>query len=200
MKNLFVILTLLLCQPALAETRVRQIDTQFIAALGQGSDTHGNHAETWGLWTIDPGLRGVWLSLFPALSVAGMAPVGWRYDAQDWWLEEHGLIMEPPQFGLPAGQYIVTGGRQVTSTLTIGAPDAIGAQTWELSDGATLEQVTHLGCRAARYTPAKGQECTPANASTAAFPLKPADSMPAVTDCAKKDYNVLFVVGLVEEI
>ena len=61
-------------------------------------------SEAWSLWSTDPGPRGVRLFLFPALSVAGVAPAGWRYDAQDWWLEEHGLIMEPPRFGLPAGE------------------------------------------------------------------------------------------------
>jgi hypothetical protein len=198
MNRLILILSLLLCQPAIAEVTIRPIETQFIAAVGSATDTHGTNAQTWGLWTKDPGPRGVWLKMFPALSMAGMAPAGWRFDAQDWWLEEHGLIMEAPAFGLPAGQYVVTGGREVTSTLTIGAPDANGAQTWDLSDGATLEQVTHLGCRAARYSPANGQACSPANASTNGFPLSPGDSMPAVTDCTKKDYNVLFVVGMVE--
>ena len=36
----------------------------------------------------------------------------------DWWLEEHGLIMERPT-ALPPGQYKVTGDREVTTTLTV---------------------------------------------------------------------------------
>ena len=31
----------------------------------------------------------------------GVAPAGWTFDAEDWWLEEHGLIMEAPE-QLPA--------------------------------------------------------------------------------------------------
>jgi hypothetical protein len=37
----------------------------------------------------------------------------------DWWLEEHGLIMEKPDFPLPVGKYMVTGDREVTTELTI---------------------------------------------------------------------------------
>ena len=37
----------------------------------------------------------------------------------DWWLEEHGLIMEKPSFPLPAGKYMVTGDREVTTELTV---------------------------------------------------------------------------------
>ena len=189
---------LLFAQPALAETQIRQIDTQYIAALGNPTDTHGTNAEKWGIWTKDPGPRGVWLKMFPVLSMAGTAPSGWSFDPQEWWLEEHGLIMEKPQFPLAPGQYIVTGGRQVTATLTIGPPDATGAQSWDLSDGATLDQVTHLACRSAVYSNAKGQACSPASVNAANFPVSPGASMPAVTDCTKQDYNVLFVVGLVE--
>ena len=87
---------ILLAQPALAETHIRQIDTQFIAALGSPTATHGTNAQQWGLWEKDPGPRGVWLKLFPALSMAGTAPAGWQFDPQEWWLEEHGLIMEKP--------------------------------------------------------------------------------------------------------
>lgn len=198
MHRLILIMTLLFSLPVLAETHIRQIDTQFIAALGSPTETHGTNAQLWGLWTKDPGPRGVWLKLFPALSLAGMAPAGWRFDPQEWWLEEHGLIMENPQFPLAPGQYIVTGGRQVTSTLTIGAPDANGAQSWALADGATLDEVTHLACRSARYSTAEGQSCSPAAALSSDFPVRPGAVMPAVTDCAKQDYNVLFVVGMVE--
>ena len=194
-----LIALLLLATPALAETKLRQIDTQYIAALGAPTDTHGTNAADWGLWAKDPGPRGVWLNLFPALSLAGMAPAGWQFDPGQWWLEEHGLIMEKPQFPLAAGQYVVSGGREVTSVLTIGAPDATGAQSWDLADGATLDQVTHLACRSAVYTAVKGGTCTPASVNPANFPVTPGAAMPAVTDCTKQDYNVLFVIGRMEE-
>ncbi|MBC7739989.1 MAG: hypothetical protein H7245_22875, partial [Candidatus Saccharibacteria bacterium] len=59
MHRLILLLTLLLATPAQAEPQIRQIDTQFIAALGAPGDTHGTNAEKWGLWTVDPGPRGV---------------------------------------------------------------------------------------------------------------------------------------------
>ena len=194
-----ILALLLLAQPALAETHIRQIDTQFIAALGAPTDTHGTNAEKWGLWDKDPGPRGVWLKLFPVLALAGTAPAGWQFDPAEWWMEEHGLIMEKPQFPLAPGQYIVTGGREVTSVLTIGQPDATGAQSWALADGATLDQVTHLACRSAVYTAAKGATCTPASVNPSNFPVTPGAAMPAVSACTKQDYSVLFVTGRLEE-
>ena len=196
MHRLILLLTLFSTYPALAETHIRQIDTQFIAALGAPTDTHGTNAADWGLWAKDPGPRGVWLKLFPVLSKAGYAPAGWTFDPQEWWMEEHGLIMEKPQFPLAPGQYIVTGGRQVTTVLTISAPDATGAQTWALADGATLDQVTHLACRSARYT---GAACSPAQARSFDFPVSPGATMPAVGECSKQDFSVLFVTGIIEE-
>jgi hypothetical protein len=194
-----ILALLFLAQPALAETHIRQIDTQFIAALGAPTDTHGTNAAEWGLWEKDPGPRGVWLKLFPALATAGYAPAGWKFDPSEWWLEEHGLIMEKPQFPLAPGQYIVTGGRQVTTLLTIGTPDSNGVQTWTLEDGATLEQVTHLACRSAVYRPSVGTGCSPDQARSFDFPVSPGATMPAVGNCAKRDYSVLFVIGMVEE-
>ena len=174
----------------------KQIPTEFIAALGAPGDTHGDNAESWGLWQKDPGPRGVWLGLFPALKTAGTAPAGWQFDSSNWWMEEHGLIMEQPTFPLAPGQYVVTGGREVTAMLTVSAPDAAGHQAWELADGATLAQVTHLACRSARYTPVvAGAECTPGKARLFDFPVTPGAAMPAVGDCAKQDYQVLFLVG-----
>ena len=126
-----------------------------------------------------------------------MAPAQWKFDASDWWLEEHGLIMEKPTFPLPAGKYLVTGDRDVTAVLTVHPRDKDGNQRWELADGATLYDVTHLGCRSARYTPAKaGNACSPANAPTKGFPVNPGAAMPAVDGCQKQDYTVLIVVGL----
>ena len=102
-----------------------------------------------------------------------MAPSQWKFDTADWWLEEHGLIMEKPTFPLPPGKYLVTGDRQVTTVLTIQPRDKDGNQRWELADGATLYDVTHLGCRSARYTPATGNNsCSPANVRTTGFPAE----------------------------
>lgn len=181
-----------------AEVVFRDIPVQFIAALAGAGESAGDNAQDWGLWAVDPGPRGVWLSLAPALMAAGVAPAGWRFEAGDWWLEEHGLIMEAPVFGLAPGAYLVTGGRAVTAVLTVAAPDATGAQAWSLSDGATLGDVTHLGCRAANYTPLAGAECAPTEARTFDFPVGPGEAMPPVGNCAKRDYAVLFVVGLAD--
>ena len=191
-------LVVALANPAGAEVKYRQIPTQFIAALGSPGDTKGNTAQVWGVWTQDPGPRGVWLKLFPALQAAGYAPAGWKFDPKEWWMEEHGLIMEKPEFPLAPGQYVVTGGRQVTTVLTIAPPNASGAQVWDLADGATLDQVTHLACRSADYTADKGAECSPASARSFDFPVSPGAAMPAVTSCAKRDYSVLFVIGMVD--
>jgi hypothetical protein len=48
----------------------------------------------------------------------------------DWWLEEHGLIMEKPDFPLPVGKYMVTGDREVTTELTIAE-----GNKWSLKQG-----------------------------------------------------------------
>ena len=186
-----------LAVPARAKTASGQFETQFIAALAAPTETNGTNAHLWGLWTRDPGPRGVWLSLFPVLAAAGFAPAGWVYDPKEWWLEEHGLIMEKPQFPLPPGQYIVTGGRDVTTTLTIAQPDETGAQTWSLAEGATVADVTHLACRAAVYTAETATTpCTPTAARTYDFPVTPGATMPPVGGCKKQDYAVLFVVGM----
>lgn len=186
---------------ATAQASYTPIETQYIAALGPSDRTSGNDAETWGLWPVDPGPRGVLLSAFDKLQAAGgRAPDGWAFDAGRWWLEEHGLIMEAPDFPLPAGKYVVTGGREAVATLTVAAPDASGHQAWSLSDGADIYDVTHLRCRAAVYTPAEtGGTCTPAAAQRASFPVTPGADMPPVSGCSKQDYQVLIVIGMVPE-
>jgi hypothetical protein len=94
----------------------------------------------------------------------------------------------------------VTGDRATTAALTIDPADANGNRRWELTDGATLYDVTHLGCRAARYTPAEGgNSCSPANAQQAAFPVAPGGVMPPVEGCNKQDYAVLIVIGVAVE-
>jgi hypothetical protein len=155
-------------------SKFKRIEPQFIAALGDPSATSGNGAQAWGFWNQDPGPRACKLDHYSQLKATGVAPAQWKFDASDWWLEEHGLIMEKPTFPLPAGQYLVTGDRDVETVLTVHPKDKNGNQRWELADGSTLYDVTHLGCRSARYTPAKAANaCSPANAPTKGFPVTP---------------------------
>ena len=180
-------------------SKFRRIEPQYIAALGDPGATSGSGAQSWGLWSQDPGPRGCKLDRYDQLKAAGgVAPSQWKFDAADWWLEEHGLIMEKPTFPLPPGKYLVTGDRTVTTVLTIQPKDKDGNQRWELADGATLYDVTHLGCRSARYTPAtpNNNSCSPANARTTGYPILPGATMPDVKGCRKQDYTVLIVVGL----
>jgi hypothetical protein len=186
--------------PAGAEDSMSRIPTQYIAALGPSTATSGTDAGTWGLWEIDPGPRGVWTKDYAALMANdGLAPEGWSFDASAWWIEEHGLIMEAPSFPLRAGKYVVTGGREVTTILIVGAADAMGQQSWSLEGGATVYDVTHLRCRAALYTASQGQSCTPDNTPVGVFPMSPDRAMPPIEGCEKQDYQVLIVVGMMIE-
>jgi len=157
----------------------------------------GTGAQRWGLWRVDPGPRGVQLGEIPGvLAAGGRAPAGWTVDGQDWWLEEHGLVMEQPDVPLPAGRYRVTGGGPIAD-LTVEPPDGEGGAAWRL-EGASLGEVTHGPCRAARYTPAaeaKAGACSPENARQSEFPVAPGAAMPPVDGCSKQDYRVLIVVG-----
>ncbi len=186
--------------PAHAETKFKPVPTQFIAALAAPDAKSGTDAQTWGLWTVDPGPRGVPLALYDDLVAnGGIAPKKWQFDANDWWLEEHGLIMEPPATGMPAGKYMVTGDRETKAVLTVFPKDANGAQKWELSDGATIYDVTHLRCRAARYKPeAENASCSPTGVRQSDFPMTPRVAMPEVANCKKQDYAVLFIIGVEE--
>ena len=177
-------------------SQFKRVPTQYIAALGPPNATSGDNAETWGLWRQDPGPRGVRLKSYDRLE-NGVAPAGWHHDKNAWWLEEHGLLMEAPDFPMPPNRYLVTGDREVTSVLTVHPPSADGRQRWELADGATIYDVTHLRCRAALYTPAKaGGSCSPTAAREDDFPVPPGAVMPPVADCAKQDYQVLIVIGM----
>jgi hypothetical protein len=174
----------------------------YIAALGEPGANSGTGAQSWGLWRLDPGPRGVQLDRYARLKAAGnITPAQWKFDGSDWWLEEHGLIMEKPDFPLPPGKYRVTGNRDVTTVLTIDPKDKNGSQHWQLGDGARLYDVTHLRCRSARYTPAttNTNSCSPANARQAAFPVRPGAAMPPVEGCNKQDYSVLIVIGVAVE-
>ena len=195
------VLALPLGAAARAETVFRPVETQFIAALGEPGATSGTGAETWGLWRKDPGPRGVRLSNYETLKDHdGVAPAAWKFNNTDWWLEEHGLIMEQPEPTLPPGKYLVTGDRAVESVLTIHTKDKDGVQRWELADGAKLYDVTHLRCRSARYKPETTQNsCTPDAVRQSSFPVEPGGLMPAVPGCSKQDYAVLFVIAVGEQ-
>ena len=192
-------------QPASAadqdQTKFKRIQTQFIAALGDPDASAGNGAQTWGLWRRDPGPRGVWLGSYKQLKAFnGVAPSQWKFDETDWWLDENGLIMEKPDFPVPPGKYVVTGDREMVAVLTIHPADKHGDRRWELANGAILHDVTHLPCRSARYTPATGGDsCSPASVRRAAFPVDPGGAMPAVKGCNKREYAVLFAVGVAVE-
>jgi len=180
--------------------KFKRIPTQFIAALGDPAATSGSGAQSWGLWRRDPGPRGVWLKHYEALKAAGGHAGDWRFDGSDWWLEEHGLIMEQPDFPVPPGKYVVTGEREVTTVLTVHPEDEDGERRWELDGGAKLFDVTHLPCRSARYTPTAGDgSCSPANAPQMSFPVEPGAAMPPVEGCNKQDYAVLLVIGVAVE-
>jgi hypothetical protein len=170
----------------------------YIAVLADPDATSGNNAETWGYWPLDPGPRGVKLKNYDyLLASGGMAPAKWQFDSAAWWLEENGLIMEAPEFPLPAGEYLVTGGRMVLSALKVYPADENGNQRWELEHGASVYDVTHLGCRSAVYTQASTEQmCSPENAPRDVFRVTPGEPMPSVAGCHKQDYAVLIVVGL----
>ncbi len=181
-----------------ADTQFRRIPVQFIAALGEPTANAGQGAQTWGLWDVDPGPRGVWLRYYNILkATGGTAPTGWTFDPNDWWLDENGLIMEKPVFPLQPGKYLVTGNRETIAVLTIYESDENGERRWELSDDARLYDVTHLPCRSSRFKPLKsGTLCSPANAIQPAFPIATGTAMPEVQGCQKQDYSVLFVIGV----
>ena len=174
-----------------AVSEMHRVRTQFIATPGDPSASSGVGASKWGIWRADPGPRGVPLSGFANLRNKGVAPAGWTFDPQDFWLEEHGLIMENPDVPLPPGRYMVTGDREVTTVLTVGAD----GDSWRLDKG-TLYDVTHLPCRSARYHPLTPGSVLPANAALAGFPVRPGAAMPGVRGCAKQDYGVVFVIGV----
>ena len=76
---------------------------------------------------------------------------------------------------------MVTGDREVTTTLTVSEKDASGAQKWSLANGK-LYDVTHLPCRSARYTPAGG-ECKPTTELELEFPVRPGSTAACLTAC-----------------
>lgn len=180
-----------------APAKLKRVATQYIAALGDNNARSGNNAHEWGLWPLDPGPRGVDLEDYDRLQAnGGVAPARWTFDNEDWWLEEHGLIMEAPEFPLPAGLYQVSGDRETTAILTVHAVASDGTQAWELDNNASIYDVTHLRCRSGRYTPIREGTCTPANAEQLNFPVRPGADMPDVPGCKRLDYAVFIVSAI----
>lgn len=174
----------------------KRVPIQWIAALGDPNSSSGENAHQWGLWEKDPGPRGVLLKDFTSnVQDNGddvLMPTGWVFHQSDWWLEEHGVVMEPPLFPVQPGRYLVTGGRLTSTILTIHESGA-----WKLDNGK-LYDVTHLPCRAARYRPSNGgpDAGSPFTARQEDFPVKPGAQMPAVEGCDKQDYAVIFLIGM----
>ena len=175
----------------------RRIPLQYIACLASPDAKSGTGAETWGHWEVDPGPIGVWLRFYQLLEKSPIAPAGWRFNIDDWWLDENGLIMKAPTFPMPAGRYYVTNGVDQVSLLTVEKPDAEGLQSWSLSDDKLIADVTHGPCRSSRYTP-KGASgtCSPKDADRSVFPLVPDAETPDVEGCDRQKYAVLIVFGL----
>ncbi len=195
--------TLMLSPAALAQSavpRFRRVPIQYIAALGDPQARSGSNAQEWGLWAKDPGPRGVDLDDYDRLRAnAGVAPARWTFDKEDWWLEEHGLIMEQPEFPLAAGRYRVTGDRKIAAVLTVDPMASDGTQQWELDNNASIYDVTHLRCRSGRYTPTTSDgSCSPAKAKKSAFPVRPGADMPDVDGCNRQDYAVFIVTAVAD--
>ncbi len=86
---------------------------------------------------------------------------------------------------------------RVTAILTIHPADSHSDRHWQLNQGATLYNVTHLACRSAHYTPATvSGSCSLANAKQPAFPVAPGRTMPPVEGCTKQNYAVLIVIDV----
>ena len=171
---------------------------QFIAALGDPQASSGTGAEQWGIWTVDPGPRGVRLQHYDRLKSSPVIPAGWHFDPTDFWIEEHGLFMEPPTVPMvaPTGRtqkYVVSGDREVTAVLTV-EPDG----RWELDKKAVLYDVTHLPCRSARYiVNSSDGGFEPQAADLRQFPVRPGAAMPSLSgEDSHTDYAVHFVFAV----
>ena len=110
----FLIFYALIFTSAFAE-KFKHVQTQYIVARGDPAANSGNDAQTWGLWDKDPGPRGCSLKNYKQLETTGVASAKWPFDKKDWWLEEHGLIMEKPTFPLKVVTPLPLGARSKVS-------------------------------------------------------------------------------------
>lgn len=169
---------------------------QFSAALGDPNASSGTGAEKWGLWPVDPGPRGIGIRDYEKIRSGDATAPSW-FNEKDFFLDENAIIMPQPEFPMPPGRYYVTGGRLTKTVLTIDPPDTSGQSKWRLDSG-TLYDVTHLPCRAARYTP-NGAGGGPATVNRSDFPVRPGGMMPEVSGTDKRDYSVIFIIGIAEK-
>lgn len=182
---------------AFGQVYYQRIPSQYIAALADPTATAGNNAETWGWWDRDPGPYGVPLSFYDRLQqMGGRGPGGWGFDIDDWWLDENGILMEPPKFPMPTGQFYVTNGEGSYALLTVEEADEAGHKAWSL-DRLAIADVTHGPCRSGRYRPVgEAGTCSPERADREAFPLPLGDQPIEVEGCDMKVYEVLIIFGL----
>jgi len=143
--------------------------------------------------------RCVALGRFPQLlKSGGVAPDGWKFDSQDWWLEEHGLIMEPPQFPAGSGRYLVTGERELVTSLTIhpsGRPERRPPLGTRRPRHAVRRDTPGLP-RSALHT-RHGRQIMPASqGTTGGISGGARGNMPPSPGCAQQDYAVLIVIGV----
>ena len=183
--------------PASGQLYYQRTPTQYIAALADPSATSGNNAETWGWWSRDPGPFGVPLSYYDRIQqMGGRGPGGWGFDLDDWWLDENGILMEPPEFPMPAGAFYVTNGEGSYALLTVSDADDGGHKAWSLNR-LNIGGVTHGPCRAGRYSPVGATgTCAPDIIDQAIFPLPLGAEPPAVRGCNMVEYEVLIIFGV----
>ena len=83
--------------------------------------------------------------------------------------------MEKPDFPLPPGRYVVTGGRETTTVLTV----AEDGDAWELADGAKLhDDASALQVRG--LSTHRGDGCVPRQRKPSRFPCHTRGSMPDI--------------------
>lgn len=179
--------------------KLRKTELKFIAAdpgLMNGDASEGGGATKWGIWESDPGQSALELSRLADLEAhEGSPPVDWKFDPEDWWLEEYGRLMPSPTIPIPNGKYLLpwlngkNSGRPVILT--------IEGDRWFLDkrSGASLKHVTHLPCRSARYSRV-AKDASPSAARSDDFPVRPGCKMPSIDGYEQVDYAVLFVEGL----
>ena len=115
-------------------SKFRRIEPQDIAALGDPGATSGSGAQSWGLWSQDPGPRGGKLDLGLRSIEGGRRRGAGTVSIDAAWTggrgRNTGRIMEKPTFPLPPGKDLVTGDRTVTTVLTIQPKDKDGNERW----------------------------------------------------------------------
>ena len=134
--------------PPIVDGRWISVAGHYLAAdpgMAHSGDTDGTGATAWGIWRTDPGNNGVLFRDIPTLEGTGFSPSAytnhWKFKPEEWWVEEHGMIMPAPEH-LPAGKYkVVWLNRQRYPSHRLpegGVVLTVTHDRWTLSDGATL--------------------------------------------------------------